>query len=257
MATPECTEDILGYAVCKPSLALCADDWIHAAGHGKPCAWLACLNPHSYAVALQDAPFRAALTGATWLVPDGVGVVFASRLLDGTIATRLTGSDVFLTLTGKLQALGGKRVFLLGSSEATLQLIRNRMAIEFPAVCIAGTCSPPFRESFTASEVDSMIDQINHSQADVLWVAMTAPKQEKWLHAHQHRLNVGFAAAIGAVFDFYAGNVKRSSPIFQRLGFEWLPRLLQEPKRLWRRTLVSAPVFLLHAWRARRSSNRR
>ncbi len=83
---------------------------------------------------------------------------------------------------------------------------------------------------------------------------MTAPKQEKWLHQHQAELNVKFAAAVGAVFDFYSGRVKRSHPVFQRLGLEWLPRLLQQPRRLWRRMGVSAPIFLWHVLRQRRKA---
>jgi N-acetylglucosaminyldiphosphoundecaprenol N-acetyl-beta-D-mannosaminyltransferase len=81
----------------------------------------------------------------------------------------------------------------------------------------------------------------------VLWVGMTAPKQESWIHQLRERLDVRFAAAIGAVFDFYIGRIKRSPPAFQTLGLEWLPRLVQEPRRLWRRMFVSAPIFMWHA----------
>ena len=91
-----------------------------------------------------------------------------------------------------------------------------------------------------------MILAINAAAPDVLWVGMTAPKQEKWIRANQDRLNVRFAGAIGAVFDFYTGKIKRSHPVFQRFGLEWLPRLLQEPRRLWRRMFLSAPVFVWH-----------
>lgn len=98
-------------------------------------------------------------------------------------------------------------------------------------------------------ELEAMIAAINQASPDILWVGMTAPKQEKWIHQNLHRLDVRFVAAIGAVFDFYTGRVKRSHPIFQRLGLEWLPRLVQEPRRLWRRMFVSAPIFLWHVVR--------
>jgi N-acetylglucosaminyldiphosphoundecaprenol N-acetyl-beta-D-mannosaminyltransferase len=91
-----------------------------------------------------------------------------------------------------------------------------------------------------------MIDLINQSKADVLWVGMTAPKQEKWIYQNKNRLSVKFIGAIGAVFDFYTGEVKRSPVLFQKLGLEWLPRLIQQPKRLWRRMFISAPYFLWH-----------
>jgi N-acetylglucosaminyldiphosphoundecaprenol N-acetyl-beta-D-mannosaminyltransferase len=91
-----------------------------------------------------------------------------------------------------------------------------------------------------------MVNAINQTQPDVLWVGMTAPKQEKWIFQNLHRLDVKFAGAVGAVFDFYVGNVKRSHPVFQRLGLEWLPRLVQQPGRLWKRMFVSAPIFVWH-----------
>lgn len=100
-----------------------------------------------------------------------------------------------------------------------------------------------------------MIEAINESNADVLWVGLTAPKQEKWIYENREHLNVNFAAPIGAVFDFFAGNISRVGPFWQDLGFEWLPRLVQEPKRLWRRVLVSAPRFLFRTLRHRLRSN--
>ncbi len=89
-----------------------------------------------------------------------------------------------------------------------------------------------------------MTDAINTAKPDVLWVGMTAPKQEKWIHQHRDQLDVKFIGAIGAVFDFYTGKVKRSHPVFQKMGLEWLPRLLREPRRLFRRNFVSSPKFL-------------
>jgi len=94
-----------------------------------------------------------------------------------------------------------------------------------------------------------MISAINAARPDVLWVGMTAPKQEKWIHQNRHRLQVKFIGAIGAVIDFYTGRVKRSHPVFRKLGLEWLPRLLQEPRRLWRRMGVSAPIFVMEVVR--------
>jgi N-acetylglucosaminyldiphosphoundecaprenol N-acetyl-beta-D-mannosaminyltransferase len=150
-----------------------------------------------------------------------------------------------------LNARGGGRVFFLGSTQATLERIRQRMHSEYPRVEVAGMWSPAFKATYSDAETDVMVDKINRSNADVLWVGMTAPKQEVWIRGVQPRLQVKFAAAIGAVFDFYAGSIKRSPVVFQRLGLEWLPRLVQEPRRLWRRTFVSAPVFLAHVARQR------
>lgn len=244
-------ENILGYQVDTLSVAACADDvFAHVArGHDK--RWLACLNPHSYAVALDDAHFGLALRGADWLVPDGIGVVHASRWLEGNIKVRVTGSDVFFGLHERMNTHGQLSVFFLGATDETLKTIRVRMSRDYPYIRVAGTYSPPFKPDYTTAELDAMIGAVNAAKPDVLWVGMTAPKQEKWIFENRARLDVRFAAAVGAVFDFYTGNVKRSNPLFQRLGLEWLPRLLQQPKRLWRRMFVSAPIFVMHVLRER------
>ncbi len=251
------TEDIVGYQVATFGVRDCVMDAVACATRqvagetNLPCRWLACLNPHSFAVAQDDMAFASALHAADWLVPDGSGIVLASKIMGGSVRERVTGSDVFSGVLTELNRRGGHSVFFLGATEETLGDIRSRMAIDYPNVRVAGTHSPPFKPEYSAAEMDAMLTAINTTAPDVLWVGMTAPKQEKWLHAMAPRLNVKFAAAIGAVFDFYTGRVKRSHPLFQSLGLEWLPRLVQQPKRLWRRTIVSAPIFLWHVFKAR------
>lgn len=215
--------------------------------------WLACFNPHSYAVSRIDTAFSDALHAADWLVPDGSGVLLASIVLGGKIRERITGSDVFTLMLQRMNECSGYSVFFLGSTAETLSEIRTRMSHDYPNVRVAGIYSPPFKASWSTEETDDMVYAINSARPDVLWVGMTAPKQEKWIHDNLPRLNIRFAAAVGAVFDFYTGKVKRSHPVLQRLGLEWLPRLLQQPRRLWRRTFVSAPIFLWDVLRARLS----
>lgn len=239
-------EVILGFEVWATGLSSCIEDIatkLMTERKARSCHWLACINPHSYVLAKHNDRFTRALHAADWLIPDGVGIVLASRHLGGSIKDRVTGSDIFLGLMPKLNQCGG-RVFFLGSSQDTLNAIRARVALDFPSVEIVGMYSPPYTEAFSQEESDAMIAMVNAASADVLWVGLTSPKQDLWLHENHHRLQVGFAAGIGAVFDFYANTVKRSSPIFQRLGLEWLPRLLREPRRLWRRMFVSAPIFV-------------
>lgn len=241
---------MLGYRLTTQSLPQCVGDIVETINARQPARWLACLNPHSYAVACGDGQFRHALQSADWLIPDGMGIVLASMITRGKIRQRVTGPDLFMALHARLNELGGKSVFFLGASEATLADIRVRMSQQFPNVRVAGTYSPPFKATYTEAELLDMAMEINGSGADVLWVGMTAPKQEKWILDNLPDLNVRFAGAVGAVFDFFTGRVKRSSPVFQRLGLEWLPRLIQEPRRLWRRTFVSAPLFLGHVFMA-------
>jgi N-acetylglucosaminyldiphosphoundecaprenol N-acetyl-beta-D-mannosaminyltransferase len=119
------------------------------------------------------------------------------------------------------------------------------MESDFRNIRVVGTFSPPFKEEFSHEENLMVIEIINRAKPDVLWVGMTAPKQEKWIYENRDKLDVKLLGPIGAVFDFYTGNVKRSAPIYQKTGLEWLPRFLREPRRMWRRNLVSNPRFLL------------
>lgn len=239
-------EDILGFQVDTLSPEACVNEVFENLIGKKNKKWLACLNPHSYAVALDDANFAKALKAADWLLPDGVGVVYASRLLGGVAKVRVTGSDVFQGVHARMNTCVGMSVFFLGASKGTLLEIRERMAQDFPSVDVVGTYSPPFKSVYSDGELNDMLKAINQAKPDVLWVGMTAPKQEKWIFENLHRLDVKFAGAVGAVFDFYVGKVKRSHPMFQRLGLEWLPRLVQQPGRLWKRMFVSAPIFVWH-----------
>jgi N-acetylglucosaminyldiphosphoundecaprenol N-acetyl-beta-D-mannosaminyltransferase len=240
------SESLLDYRVVNDDLDRCVDSigaWIATGDRGK---WFACMNPHSWVVARTNPAFAEALNQADWLVPDGQGIVLASRVFGGEIRQRVTGSDIFTGINGLLDRTGG-RVFFLGSTEETLAGIRQRVERDWPGIEVAGTWSPPFVPRFTADDTSRMIDAINAARPQVLWVGMTAPKQEMWVSENIHRLEtVRFAGAIGAVFDFHTGTIRRSHPLFLKTGLEWLPRLLREPRRLWRRNFVSSPLFLLH-----------
>jgi len=244
-------ENILGYDIEALSVEGCADSLFQSLREGKR-SWLACFNPHSYAMTLQDKTFARALIAADWLVPDGAGVVLASCLLGGAIHDRVTGSDVFAGLHKRMNAVGGMSVFFLGATDQTLKLMMQRMASDYPNIKVAGSYSPPFKPTYSPAELDEMINAINAAGADVLWVGMTAPKQENFIFENRARLNVKFAAAVGAVFDFYSGNIRRDKDSwFVNHGLEWLPRLIQEPRRLWQRMFVSAPMFVWHVVRQR------
>ncbi len=246
MNSKKAKEEILGYNANTFPADECVEHVFKSLQSGKR-TWLACFNPHSYAVALKDNIFKRALKDADWLVPDGGGVVLASRILGGTIKTRVTGSDVFTGLNQRMNAAGSMRVFFLGSTVKTLEQIKNRMSLDYPNINVVGVYSPPFKDVYSNAEITSMVKAVNSAAPDVLWVGLSAPKQEKFILENRARLNVKFVAAVGAVFDFYSGNVKRDSDSwFVRHGMEWLPRLLHEPKRLWRRMFVSAPVFMWH-----------
>ena len=216
-------------------------DIIESGEKGK---YVACTNPHSLVVVQSDSDFRRALTKADILLPDGVGIVLAAKILGLDLTERVAGSEFFKELTRKAEANGGLRYFFLGSTDEVLQKIVTRLNKEFPQMKVCGILSPPFKAEFTEEDNQKMVEQINNAKPDVLWVGMTAPKQEKWIYQNKDKLDVSLMGAIGAVFDFYAGTVQRSPEWMCKMGLEWLPRLLREPRRLFRRNFISSPLFL-------------
>ena len=201
------------------------------------------INPHSYILAKNDSIFSKALLTSNILLPDGSGIILATRILNNRKIKKIAGSDIHQYLLEQANAVKQK-VFYLGASENTLQLICQKIQNEFPDIEVA-VYSPPFKSEFSDEDTDKMIATINSFQPDILFVGMTAPKQEKWVYKNQNILNARIIASIGAVFDFYSGTVQRSGPIWIKLGLEWMPRLVKEPKRLWRRNFISTPLFLI------------
>jgi N-acetylglucosaminyldiphosphoundecaprenol N-acetyl-beta-D-mannosaminyltransferase len=244
-------EVILGYPVTRQSRETCISrivEWLRGEKKGK---YFVCANPHSIEVARTDPIFDAAIKSASMIIPDGMGIVLASRILGGRIFNRITGSDIFLDLSETLEREGGYSYFFLGSTAKNLAKIRERMNTDFPNITVVGSFSPPFKPKFSDEDNLLMIEEINKVKPDVLWVGMTAPKQEKWIYNNKDRLDVKFIGPIGAVFDFYSGTITRSHPWFQKRGLEWLPRLFKKPRHLWPRVFVSGPKFFLRILRQR------
>lgn len=213
------------------------------------------INPHSYCVAKKDNAFKEALQQGDFLLPDGVGIVLAAKVLNGKKIKKIAGYDVFIHLMQQLNEKSGTS-FFLGAAPHTLEKIKERTAKEFPHVKVH-TFSPPYRAVFSLEESQKMWESVNAVQPDILFVGMTAPKQEKWVYQYKKHLNANIICSIGAVFDFYADTVKRPSQFWIKLGLEWLPRFLKEPKRLAERNLVSTPKFVLEVLRERLKSKRK
>lgn len=201
------------------------------------------INPHSYCLAKKDTFFNEALKKSDILLPDGIGIVLASLFLNYLKINKIAGYDLFLFLMNKMNNQSGT-VFFLGSSESTLNLIKKKCLKEYPKVNVQ-YFSPPFKKSFSEEDSNLMINNINKHNVNVLFVGMTAPKQEKWVHKYKSNINADVICGVGAVFDFYSGKVKRSKRFWNILGLEWLIRFLQEPRRLFFRNFVSSPKFIL------------
>lgn len=201
------------------------------------------INQYSYCIGQTDSEFKQALQGSDILLPDGMAIVVAIQLLSREKIKKIAGADLHQFLLKKLNDKGGS-CFYLGSSPITLKKITQRLALDFPNVKVS-TFSPPYKPEFSTMENQEMINAVNNFQPDVLFIGLTAPKQEKWAFQHKDQLNVKIICSIGAVFDFYAGTVERPHSFWINLSLEWFIRLLKEPKRMWKRYLYYGPVFVL------------
>jgi len=200
------------------------------------------INAHSFNTVQKDEDFHNALKFSDVLLPDGVSVVWAMRMLTGKKIKKIAGADLFKYEMERVNAINGK-CFFLGSSDDTLQKIQKRASQEYPNVQVF-CYSPPYKSRFSDEESQLMIDAVNAVKPDVLFMGMTAPKQEKWAYQNFDQLMVGHICCIGAVFDFYAGTVKRAPDWMIQLGLEWSYRLLKEPRRMWRRYLIGNVKFI-------------
>lgn len=210
------------------------------------------INAHSYNTARKDKLFAEALMNGDVLIPDGVSIVKACRWIKAKSQPkeRIAGWDLFSFEMDKLEResvkceMLKKTVMFMGSSQRVLDLIVNRAAEVYPHLKVV-TYSPPYKPEFSDEDNKSIIEAINAADPDLLWIGMTAPKQEKWTYSHWKELNIHcHVGTIGAVFDFFAGTVERAPMWWQRHGLEWLYRLLKEPKRMWRRYIIGNALFL-------------
>lgn len=204
------------------------------------------INAHSYNVAQKDSLFAEALAKGDYLIPDGASIVKACRWRKGLSRPkeRIAGWDLFEMEMGRLNEQDGKTVMFMGSSEKVLGLVRQRCKVDYPNLTVE-TYSPPYKPEFSDEDNRLIIEAINHTNPDLLWIGMTAPKQEKWTYSHWDQLQIHcHVGTIGAVFDFFAGTVKRAPVWWQKHSLEWLYRLLKEPKRMWRRYIIGNTKFL-------------
>lgn len=203
------------------------------------------INAHSYNTALKDELFADALIKGDVLIPDGASIVKACRWINATSqpTERIAGWDLFEFEMNSLNQKGGKCMFM-GSSEKVLGLIKKRGAEVYPNIEIV-TYSPPYKPEFSKEDNEAIVNAINEANPDLLWIGMTAPKQEKWTYSHWNELNIHcHVGTIGAVFDFFAGTAKRAPMWWQEHSLEWLYRLLIEPKRMWRRYIIGNTLFI-------------
>ncbi len=191
----------------------------------------------------KDSEFREIYRNASLVIADGMPLVWASKLMGNPLKERVAGSDLFPLLCERT-AREGRGVYFLGSMPGVAERAGESLAGKFPGFRLSGCYSPPFGFENDEDENQRIVKKINDSGADILFVALGAPKQEKWTFRHISRLKVKAVLCVGASIDFEAGVIQRAPEWISSLGIEWLWRLLQDPKRLWKRYLLEDMPFL-------------
>ena len=214
------------------------DDW-----RGE---YICVANVHTTVTAHDDPSYRAVQNGAVMALPDGGPLSQYSRRKGFAQAARVTGPDLMKEMLRE-SAQKHYRHYFYGSTQETLDILREKITRNYPGAVIAGMASPPFRP-LTEEEDAAAVAAINEARPDFVWVGLGAPKQERWMAAHQGRVHA-LMLGVGAAFDYEAGNIRRAPRWMQRCNLEWLYRLLQDPKRLFKRYFVTNTKFLWWTWR--------
>lgn len=210
-----------------------------------------CLNPHSFVTALEDEDFHSALKSGDMLLPDGEGICMALHRWSNRKIEKIAGSDLHKATLEELENMNGS-IYYMGSSDYVLERIKERIAREYPHVRVR-SYSPPYKPMLDDEDNQRICEDIIAFAPNVLMVGMTAPKQEKWIHANKGRLqDVKLIGAVGGVFDFYAGTIKRAPQWAIKAKMEWLWRFAKEPRRMWQRNMVSTPRFLRYCRKHKR-----
>jgi len=197
---------------------------------------------HGIMEAHKNPAFAAVLDSADLLAPDGILAILVARIHGYHIRKQETGPGLLWRFS-EAANLKGYKYFFYGDTVETLALLSAKLTKEFPDLKSVGCQSPPFRD-LTPEEDAAMVASINEAMPDVLWIGLGMPKQEQWIFEHREALNVPVVVGAGASFKFIGGTVRRAPALVCNLGFEWLWRLAQEPKRVWRRVVIDAPQFI-------------
>ncbi|NMF60573.1 WecB/TagA/CpsF family glycosyltransferase [Pseudanabaena yagii] len=198
-------------------------------------------NVHMLVEAWQNSPFADVLKDADLVTPDGMPLVWMMKMLGHQKAQRVAGMDIFQAVCKQAQT-NQISIFLLGSETYVLDKISQRLQTEFPDLKVAGTESPPFRPLSNTADMD-MVQIVNASGAKILFVALGCPKQELWMAQHRDKIQA-VMIGVGGVFPVYAGVLKETPKFMQVSGLEWVFRLSQEPRRLWKRYATTIPIFI-------------
>ena len=204
-----------------------------------------CVAPVSTIVDCQkDQSYQNIVNKADMVTPDGMPTVWLGKLAGNKDIQRTYGPDLMLALCAQSEEKG-YRHYIYGGTEKTCQLLENVLKSKFPRLQIVGKYSPPFHPAFVP-ETDSILNEINRLNPDILWIGLGSPKQDYWMNFHRPKLNVPVMLGVGAAFDFLSGAKKQAPRWMQQSGLEWFFRLCSEPRRLWKRYLIGNALFIFY-----------
>jgi N-acetylglucosaminyldiphosphoundecaprenol N-acetyl-beta-D-mannosaminyltransferase len=233
--------DVLGVPVSAISMAdalQTIDRWIRDRSPHYVCV----TGVHGVMECRRDETLRLIHARAGLVTPDGMPLVWLAHLGGRSHVERVYGPDLMLACCER-SLLTGARHFFFGGAPGIAERVAARLSGRFPGLAVAGTYCPPFRP-LSADEDQRLIEEINATNADIVWVGLSTPKQERWMADHVGRLRAPVLVGVGAAFDFHAGIKPQAPPWMQRCGLEWSFRLATEPRRLWKRYLINNPLFV-------------
>jgi len=237
-----CRSNILGVGVSALNMELACETIGQQIAKREP-SYICVSTVHCVMESQRDARYRCILNQSFLTTPDGMPLVWVSRLQGHPEVSRVYGPDLMLALFAASESAGYKH-FLYGGASGVPEALAARLRERFPGAQVVGAYAPPFRD-LTQEEEDEIVRRINGSGADIVWVGLGTPKQDYWMAEHLGRLAAPVMIGVGAAFDFHAGRKRQAPRWMQRSGLEWLFRLLSEPRRLWRRYLLNNPLFVI------------
>jgi N-acetylglucosaminyldiphosphoundecaprenol N-acetyl-beta-D-mannosaminyltransferase len=236
---PRC--DVLGVDISAVNMQMAVhqiEQWIQRRERNFVCI----TGVHGVMESQSDPLLKRIHNVAGMVTPDGMPMVWVNKLRGNSHVSRVYGPDLMLEICS-LSLRRGWKHFFYGGGEGVAELLAQKLQQRFPGLAVAGTYCPPFRP-MTPEEDQQVVQTINSSGADIVWVGLSTPKQEYWMHSHLGRLNAPVMVGVGAAFDFHAGLKSQAPRWMQQSGLEWFYRLLSEPGRLWKRYLKNNPLFI-------------